>query len=106
MSTTIERIYETDTRLLRFTLLTEDGVAVTDAAEVTMRLYSGSTVLVERLLSTGGVANEGGGAYSARFGPLAAGYYVATATGTSVAGDIKSERIAFLAVPLTPGGSA
>lgn len=102
----IERIYDTDTRLVRFTLLTETGEAVADAVEVAIRLYSGQVVQEERLLSNGQVANEGGGAYSARFGPLTPGYYVVTATGTSAAGDIHSERLALRSVPLSPEVSA
>lgn len=98
----LEQVYETDTRLVRFTLCTEAGVAIEDAAEVAIRLYSGGALAEERLLSTGQVANDVGGSYSARFGPLAAGYYVVTATGTSAAGDIKSERLALLSVALAP----
>lgn len=104
---TLERIYDTDTRLLRFTPVTEDGTAIADAAEVMIRLYSGSTLQETRLLSLAQVTNHADGSYSTRFGPLAAGYYVVTATGMSVAGEIQSRRLALLSEPLAPeGGSA
>lgn len=99
---TLEKVYQSDTRLVRFTLRTEAGVAIADAVEVAIRLYSGSTMQEERLLSVGQVANHADGSYSTRYGPLAPGHYVVTATGTSAAGDIKSERLSLRSVPLAP----
>lgn len=99
---TLERMYETETRRFRFTMITEDGTAIADAAEVTMRRYEGATMAEERKLSLGEVTNHNDGTYSTRFGPLPVGYYVITATGTSVAGDVMSERAQVRSVALAP----